>query len=181
MTSPAPKRSPSDLAQDSRKKRALPEKCRKCGMLSAAQAQALHGAEGDGCWDPAVCYSRRSYARNRDRINQTRSRRRKERELEQIPVEFEPLNQLVFGVLVVYRRAGADTPVHAIGAEIWQGQEKIAVVPPVHCIGVVPSQVHTYVGKMLNVLENRYGIKKFASQTRLDPELCGLRPCPLQG
>ncbi|MGI0484938.1 hypothetical protein ACN4EK_05830 [Pantanalinema rosaneae CENA516] len=161
------------------KRRSLPEKCRKCAMLSAEQAQALHGADGDGCWIPAVCYSRRSYARNRDRINQTRSRKRKEGELEQIPVEFEPLSQTVFGVLVVYRKAGADTPIHAIAAEIWQGQEKIAIVPPVHCLGMVPSQVHQYVGRLLNVLEDRYGLKKFASQTRLDPELCGLRPCPL--
>ncbi|MDX2239997.1 MAG: hypothetical protein NW224_04860 [Leptolyngbyaceae cyanobacterium bins.302] len=159
--------------------RTLPEKCRKCAMLSAEQAQVLHGEDGDRCWNPSVCYSRRSYARNRDRINQTRSRKRKEGELEQIRVEFEPLSQIVFGVLVVYRKAGVDTPVHAIGAEIWQGQEKIAIVPAVHCAGMVPSQVHQYVSKMLTVLEDRYGIKKFASQTRLDPELCGLRPCPL--
>lgn len=150
-------------------------------MLSAAQAQALHGEEGDGCWNPKVCYSRRSYARNRDRISQTRSRKRKEAELEQIPVEFEPLIQTAFGVLVVYRQAGADTPVHSIAAEIWQGQEKVAIVPPVHCAGLVPSQVHQYVGKMLVVLEERYGIRKFASQTRLDPDLCPIRPCPLHG
>ncbi|MBD1869013.1 hypothetical protein H6F93_15645 [Leptolyngbya sp. FACHB-671] len=160
-------------------KRGLSDKCRKCAMLSAEQAQVLHGAEGDGCWNPAVCYSRRSYARNRARVSQTRSRKRKESELEQIPVQFEPLSQLVFGVLVVYRKAGTDTPVHAIAAQIWQGQEKVAIVPPVHCIGMVPSQVHTYVGKMLDVLETRYGIKKFVGQTRLDPDLCELRPCPL--
>lgn len=147
-------------------------------MLSAEQAQVLHGAEGDGCWNPSVCYSRRSYARNRDRINQTRSRKRKERELEQVSIEFEPLAQVVFGVLVVYRRAGVDTPVHAIAAEIWQGQEKVAIVPAVHCVGMVPSQVHQYVGKMLSVLEERYGIKKFVSQTRLDPEQCAIRPLP---
>ncbi|MFB2833326.1 hypothetical protein [Floridanema evergladense] len=92
-----------------------------------------------GCWNPAVCYSRRSYARNRDRINQTRSRKRKEGEFEQIPVDFEPLTQLVFGVLVIYRKAGVDTPVHAIAAEIWQGQEKVAIVPTVHCAGMVPA------------------------------------------
>ena len=91
-------------------------------MLSAQQAQALHGAEGDDCWNPSVCFRRRSYARNRDRINQTRSRKRKEGELEQIPVEFEPLSQTLFGVLVVYRKAGVDTPVHAIAAEIWKCQ-----------------------------------------------------------
>ncbi|MBI4783169.1 MAG: hypothetical protein HY785_17880 [Oscillatoriophycideae cyanobacterium NC_groundwater_1537_Pr4_S-0.65um_50_18] len=156
----------------------LPEKCRRCAMLSAEQAQVLHGAEGDRCWNPAVCYSRRSYAKNRDRINQTRSRKRKEG-VEQISVEFEPLHQLVFGVLVVYRKAGTDTPIHAVGAEIWQGQAKVAIVPPIHCIGMVPSQVHQYVGKMLNVLEERYRIKKFASQIRLDAELCPLRPCSL--
>lgn len=176
-----PKQPQSNSSIDAPKKRArLPEKCCKCAMLSAAQAQALHGADGDGCWNPAVCYSRRSYARNRDRVNQTRSRRRKEG-IEEISVEFEPLSQLVFGVLVVYRQAGADTPVHAIGAEIWQGQEKVAIVTPIHCVGMVPSQVHTYVGKMLHVLEERYKIKKFASQTRLDPDLCPIRPCPLHG
>jgi hypothetical protein len=155
----------------------LPEKCRKCAMLSAEQAQVLHGAEGDGCWNPAVCYSRRSYARNRDRINQTRSRRRKESVLEQIDVEFEPLSQIVYAILVTYREAGADTPVHGVGAEVWQGAEKIAVVPPIHCCGLVPSQVHGYVSKLLNVLGDRYGIKKFASQMRLDPMLCPVRPC----
>ncbi|MBD2019213.1 hypothetical protein H6F43_03315 [Leptolyngbya sp. FACHB-36] len=35
------------------------------------------------------------------------------------------------------------------------------------CAGMVPSQVHQYVGKLLGVLEEHYGIKKFASQTRL--------------
>ncbi len=55
-----------------------------------------------------------------------------------------------------------------------------AIVSLMHCAGMVPSQVHAYVGKMLNVLEKRYGIRKFASQTRLDSELCTIRPCPLQ-
>lgn len=103
----------------------------------------LHEAEGDQCWSASVCYSRRSYARHRDRIKQARSRKRQEGALEQIPVAFEPLAQLVFGVLVVYRQAGADTPVHAIEVEIWQGQAKVAIVPPLHCAGMVPSQVHT--------------------------------------
>lgn len=181
MPKPRAKRFPSSSSTNNVKRRNLPEKCRKCAMLSAQQAQALHGTDGDDCWNPAVCYSRRSYARHRDRINQTRSRKRQETQLEQIPVEFPPLNQLMFGVLVVYRQAGADTPVHAIAAQIWQGQEKVAIVPPVHCAGLVPSQIHAYVGKMLNLLEERYGIKKFASQTRLDPDLCPIRPCPLQG
>lgn len=160
-------------------KTALPAKCRKCGMLSAQQAKMLHGVEGDGCWNPAVCYSRRSYARNRDRANQTCSRKRKEGQFAAISVEFEPLTSIVFAVLVVYRAVGVDTPVHAIAAEIWQGQEKIAIVPSVHCVGLVPSQVHQYVSELLSVLEERYGIRKFASQIRLDPHLCSVRPFPL--
>lgn len=173
-----PKRSQSSSSEPESKQRAgLSAKCRKCAMLSAQQAQALHGTEGDGCWNPTVCYSRRSYARHRDRINQTRSRKRKERELEQIPVAFEPLSQLVFGVLVVYRKAGTDTPVHAIAAQIWQGQQQVAIVQPIHCMGLVPSQVHTYVRKLLVLLEERYGIRKFASQEQFDPELCQIRPC----
>lgn len=87
-------------------------------MSAAAQTQVLHGVDGDGYWNPAVCYSHRSYARNRDRVNQTRSRKRKEAGLEQISIEFEPLSQLVFGVLVVYRKAGFNIPIHAIAAEI---------------------------------------------------------------
>ncbi|WP_258040842.1 hypothetical protein [Pseudanabaena sp. BC1403] len=54
----------------------IPEKCKKCAMLSAAQAQELHGDDGNRCWSPNVCYSRRSYARHRDRRNLIRSRKR---------------------------------------------------------------------------------------------------------
>ncbi|PZU92091.1 MAG: hypothetical protein DCE90_18840 [Pseudanabaena sp.] len=56
--------------------KAIPAKCKKCAMLSAAQAQELHGELGDRCWSPAVCYSRRSYARHRDHRNLIRSRQR---------------------------------------------------------------------------------------------------------
>ena len=34
----------------------IPEKCKKCAMLSAAQAQELHGNDGDRCWNPNVCH-----------------------------------------------------------------------------------------------------------------------------
>ncbi|MBD2000253.1 hypothetical protein H6G00_27225 [Leptolyngbya sp. FACHB-541] len=43
-----PKRAQPDASQSAGKTRSLSEKCRKCGMLSAQQAQALHGTEGDG-------------------------------------------------------------------------------------------------------------------------------------
>jgi hypothetical protein len=161
-----------------KRKKGIPEKCQKCAMLSAEQAQALHGLEGDGCWNPTVCYSRRSHARHRDRRNQTRSQKRRAALSETITVELGSLNSLFSAVLVVYRKPGADTPVHAIGVEVWKGQEKYAIVQPIHCAGMVPSQVHGYIHKVLAVLEEQYGIRKFASQERLDIDRCPVRPCP---
>lgn len=157
-----------------KKVRAIPQKCQRCAMLSAQQAQNLHGAEGDSCWNPSVCYSRRSYARHRDRRNQARSQKRCQ-QLEQIVVETGATTAQFFAVLLVYRQPGADTAVHAIGAEIWRGQQQVNSVQTILCGGMTPNQVHAYVAKMLSVLETNYGIKKFASLERLDPQLCPVR------
>jgi ribosomal protein L35AE/L33A len=146
-------------------------------MLDAAQAQALHGTEGDGCWNPKVCYSRRSYARHRDRKNQQRNRTRQESVLKTLEVETPEFAYLYYAVLVVYRAAGGDTPVHAISAQVWQGQQQIAIVAPIHCVGMIPSQVHAYVRKLLDLLDEEYGIRKFASLERIDPQQCLIRPC----
>jgi hypothetical protein len=81
-------------------------------------------------------------------------------------------------VLVIYRPAGTDTPIHAITAQVWQGQEKFAAIAPIHCAGMTASQVNLYVQKILVLLESNYGMKKFASLERFDPYLCPLRPCP---
>ncbi|URD53612.1 hypothetical protein [Chroococcidiopsis sp. CCNUC1] len=159
------------LQEPVRKARAIPDKCLKCATLSAEQAQAIHGVDGDRCWNPAVCYSRRSHARHRDRRNSSRNQKRS-RQLEQIEVETEATTAQFFAVLVVYRASGTDTPIHAIGAEIWQGQQKYGEVKTIRCGGMTPSQVHAYVKKMLSVLSENYGIKKFAAQERLDPQLC---------
>lgn len=152
-------------------------KCKKCAMLSAQKAKELHGENGDNCWNPKLCYSRRSYARHRDRINQARNLKRAG-SIENIFIDVEDFSDIVFATLIVYRPAGESTPVHAISAEIWQGQELQAKVQPIHCVGMVRSQILSYVKKMLEVLGANYGIKKFASQERLDPHMCPIRPCP---
>ncbi|MCU0552678.1 MAG: hypothetical protein MUC48_25390 [Leptolyngbya sp. Prado105] len=157
--------------------KSIPLKCQKCAILDAAQAQVLHGTEGDGCWNPKVCYSRRSYARHRDRKNQQRNRTRQESVLKTLEVEIPEFAYLYYAVLVVYRASGGDTPVHAVAVQVWQGQEQIAIVPPIHCVGMVPSQIHGYVRKLLKLLNEEYGIRKFASLERLDPHLCPVRPC----
>lgn len=72
-----------------------------------------------------------------------------------------------------------DSPIHALGVEVWDGNEPIAVVQPVHCAGWLPSQVHEYVRQVLAVLALEYGFKKFASQKLISPTQCPIRPCPL--
>ncbi len=107
-------------------------------MLSAAQAQELHGNDGDRCWNPNVCYSRRSYARHRDRRNLVRARKRGDSD-ESLVVNIDEFASVYWAVLVVYRQAGTDTPIHAIAVQVWQGQEKFAAVAPIHCAGMVAS------------------------------------------
>ena len=105
------------------------------------------------------------------RINQKRARKRIETK-HQIPV---PL--VNYGVLQVWRESREDSPIHAVGVEIWEQNNKIAMVAPVHCAGWLPSQVHEYLRQALTVLDTEYGFKKFASQVLINPEQCPIRPC----
>jgi hypothetical protein len=123
---------------DKTKSNHSPAKCRKCAMLSADKAKEIHGIEGDGCWNPTVCHSR-PHARHRDRRNQTRNLKRAAGLVENIAVDVEELSEVYSAVLIVYRPAGEDTPVHAIAASVWKGQKLHAKVQPIHCIDMVPS------------------------------------------
>jgi hypothetical protein len=167
-----PKSKPTNTEKPSRK---IPDKCLRCAALSATQAKALHGVDGDGCWDSQICPSRRSYARHRDRRNADRARKRRAT-LPTLDVPTTGLPSITYAVLIVYREPG-DSPVHAIAAEIWQDQAKIAQVAAIHCCQMVPSQVHLYIQKLLELLQQNYQIKKFASLVRLDPYLCPIDDC----
>ena len=153
--------------------RKIPDKCVRCGALSALQAKKLHSST---CWDSKVCPSRRSYVRHRDRRNIQRSRKRGS---DLVTLNVEPLASITYAILIVYRGTG-DSPVHGIAVEVWQDQEKIAQVAPIHCFQMLPSQVHSYVQKLLELLSKHYGIKKFASLVRLDPSLCPIQDCFLR-
>ena len=107
------------------------------------------------------------------RINQKRSRHRIER------VHNIPAPQVKHGILQVWRENREDSPIHAIGVEIWGQDCKLAMVAPVHCAGWLPSQVHEYLRQVLEVLGAEYGFKKFASQVRIDPSQCPIQQCPL--
>ncbi len=61
-------------------------------------------------------------ARTLPDINQTRARKRIETK-HQVPVP-----QVNYGVLQVWRESREDSPIHAIGIEVWDGHNKLAVV-----------------------------------------------------
>jgi len=158
--------------------RKVPEKCLKCSALPATQAKLKHGPDGDGCWNSLLCPSRRSYAKNRDRINLSRSRRRAAA-LPHLQVDATVL-VATYAVLHVWRDARDSSPVHALGIEVWRGSDRISTVPTIECVGVVPSQVHGYLQKVLTLLETQYGIRKFAAMTRHDPSTCPVTACSLK-
>jgi hypothetical protein len=147
----------------------IPGKCLRCAPLSPAEARAKH----PNCWDDKLCTARRFYINNRDRINQKRARKRIETN-HQVPVP-----DVKYGILHVWRENREDSPIHAIGVEIWDGNKKIAMVAPVHCAGWLPSQVHEYLRQILEVLVAEYGFKKLASFVRSDPSQCPIQPCHL--
>jgi hypothetical protein len=54
-----------------------------------------------------------------------------------------------YGILHVWRENREDSPIHAIGVEIWEQNTKIAMVAPIHCAGWLPNQVHEYLRQVL--------------------------------
>ena len=147
----------------------IPEKCRRCAPLSPAEARAKHPQ----CWNDKLCTSRRFYINNRDRINQKRSRKR----IETNHQVSDP--DVKYGILHVWRENREDSPIHALGVEIWEQNTKIAMVAPVHCAGWLPNQVHEYLRQVLEVLGTEYGFYKFSSSELINPSQCPIRPCHL--
>jgi hypothetical protein len=155
-------------------KREIPDKCLRCAQLDMKAVREKHGGP-NGCWNPNVCYSRRSHAKNRDRRNLARSL--KGRAGAEIKIEIEGPG-LLYGVLVVYRPAGAMTPVHAIGAEVWNEHGRVRSLKVRHCLGLKPTQLLAYVERMLRHLKRVCGIKQFAAEVRREVFECPIRPCP---
>jgi hypothetical protein len=161
--------------QEDKPKRKIPDKCIRCALLESDVAQDIHGPNGDGCWNPKVCYARRSHAKHRDRRNATRNLKKKKTDLSAIAV---PIPNILYGVLVVYQPAGANTPVHAIAAEVWNEHGQYGFIEARHCAGMTPSKVEGHVQEILDELDSTCGIKKFESQVRRDVFECPVRPCP---
>lgn len=167
--------------------RPLNRRCQACASLTVEQAQQLHGFQGDGCWDfdrPHLCHARRTYYRVRAEKNAKRQAKRLEQEagseigraIEHLTV---PLAHSPVAFVYLYRE-NREAPLHAIGISVWQGDEKVAEVPPIHCMGLTNSLVNDYLRRVLAALKSKYGITQFKDEFYLSPGVCPLRPCPLQ-
>jgi hypothetical protein len=163
------------------------EKCRQCSKLTIAKVITKHGPTGTDCWVGEKCHKRRSYYRNRDRYNA--SKRQQYRGIA-VSAEVDDGKGTVLtvvpvvvpaAVLYLYR-ARVDDPLHAIGAELWLGQVKVAQIEPVHTMGLMPVQVKGFLKEILTAFSGQVsggGVTQFEVQKELSPDCCPIRPCPL--
>ncbi|MDX2242505.1 MAG: hypothetical protein NW224_17600 [Leptolyngbyaceae cyanobacterium bins.302] len=187
--------------------RRVNKKCQHCALLAVEDAIAQHGAEGDNCWNPENiygwgydCHRRRSHYRHRADNNAIRRRQRRAagRQVHVLPISQsmplvdEPADEpvqlsaptiqpVLAAVLVLYRQ-GKDTPVHAIAAEVWRGNQKVATVEAFHCMGMRGDKVTASIKELLSSLYEQFGISKFEDVIKEVPVTqCPIPNCPIQG
>jgi hypothetical protein len=167
--------------------RRLSKKCVECAALSANAAQQLHGKKGDGCWHDKLCPSKRSYYRNRQRLNEERrlQYRQQVAEVASEGGQVETVTLLVaegsapYANLYIWREKRKDAPIHAIAASVFQNGSKVLEVAPIHCAGYRKRQLENYVQqKVMPYLNARFGITFFADEIRLEPMECPITGCP---
>jgi hypothetical protein len=167
--------------------KAQSEKCRLCSKLAIAQVLERHGSNGTNCWVGEPCHKRRSYYRNRDRYNAS-----KRQQYRGVAVEAEVddgkgtvltvVPTVVPAAVLYLYRARVDNPLHAIGAELWLGQSKVAQIEPVHTMGLMPAQIKVFLKDILTAFSGQVpegGVTQFEVQKELSPDCCPIRPCPL--
>ena len=150
-------------------------KCLECSKLDREVAKKLHGAEGDGCWteERQLCDKRRNNYRKRHDRN---AKRRVDRLLEkgQVPApihEFQvEASQRAVLVLILYVDSPdqfklGETPIHALGAELWVGLTcKERMNPPISCLGYRADQVTRFLPQILTVCNRKFAMQYNAGQ-----------------
>ncbi len=167
--------------------RRVSKKCVECAQLSAADAQQLHGEKRDGCWNDKRCPSKRSYYRNRQRLNEQRRLQYQQQVAGTASKDgqVETVSLLVaeapvpYANLYIWREKRKDAPIHAIAASVFQAGAKVLEVAPIHCAGYRKRQLEKYVQKdVVGYLNARFGITFFADEIRLEPIECPISGCP---
>jgi hypothetical protein len=177
--------------------RPVNRKCKHCATLPPEEAIALHGDEGDGCWNPRDikqqgydCHRRRHHYRHRVQVNAERKRSRRRAYLSPSSASHDPAVSSILtltppvvpysyaAILVLYRQT-VDAPVHAVAAEVWFGDRQVAGIPAIHCMGMRGDEVSTYIRQMLTLLQEQFGIHRFEDVVKECPvHTCPVRPCP---
>jgi hypothetical protein len=155
--------------------------CFQCSKLSNDEAQAK------SCWDANRCPNRRHYQRNKERISQQRKTQAKLPDYSEKSMTIDSGKTIAIdhpigiAASIIFYRERQDAPVHAIAAEIWQGNRKVLNVKPMHCLGLSPAQVVQMMAEILKAcsVELDVELSKFASKVELHPSLCPIRLCPL--
>ncbi|HIK56395.1 MAG TPA: hypothetical protein IGS37_14695 [Synechococcales cyanobacterium M55_K2018_004] len=99
---------------------------------------------------------------------------------EYVALDLPPVPLPYAAVLVLYRQH-KDAPVHAIGAEIWQGKVKVLNIQPIHCMGMRGNEVTAYIQTMLAELHQHFKVSRFEDVIKeLPVHDCPLVPCPLK-
>ncbi|MEX0272256.1 hypothetical protein AB3R30_24365 [Leptolyngbyaceae cyanobacterium UHCC 1019] len=89
----------------------------------------------------------------------------------EIQVDLPGVTDCYSAVLKVYRPPEM-AAVMAIKTEVWRGSTPESGTPLLDCRGLLPSQIHAYLGQVLALLELRYQIRWFARQVQLPLESC---------
>ncbi len=149
--------------------------CFQCSKLSHDEAQIK------SCWDADRCPNRRHYQRNKERISQQRRAKHPEKTTANQPGIIAIDHPIAISASIIFYRERQDAPVHAIAAEVWQGNQKVLTVKPMHCLGLSPNQVVGMMSEILRAcsIELDVELNKFASKVELHPSLCPIRPCLL--
>ena len=156
-------------------------KCLECAQFSVIEARQRHGLEGDGCWDESRCHRRRSHYRNRRDNNASRRSQYQLGKSTNVPETLTvPLTLKPVAYLYLHRQKRQDAPLHAIAISVWEGNQLVLEVEPIHCAGMRNQQIQSYLMEVLKTLRERFGITKFEPEIRLEPTECPIQPCPLR-
>jgi hypothetical protein len=166
--------------------RPVQQKCLDCSRLAQSDVIALHGpGTKTGCWNARTCPRRRSHYRHRLENNAKqrggyRALKTAGQAVEMMPHIFIPVKAPPVALLYLFRENRQDAHLHAISAAIWQGNQKLAEIAPVHCLGMTNRQVNEYLRNVLEVVGEKFGITEFEPPIRMEPMECPMSDCPLK-
>lgn len=165
--------------------RSIQQKCLECAFLSMEEVHGLHGQQGDGCWEPSLCRSKRSVYRNRDRT----LKKRREKYVETVGAQIGLADQEIEALKVsrhalyvtMYQDEGHQGEPHAIEARVWIENEIVAFSEPRHCFGMTQDDLRKYVLHFKHRLqtESQITINTQTKFINLPTAQCPIRPCPL--